>query len=426
MKKTLLFGLLLSLSVFAMSCGDDPTCDDGEMNGNETGIDCGGDECAPCPSCGDGIQNGTETGIDCGGDECPVCPTCDDGIQNGTETGIDCGGDCAVCETTVAEDKANIQKTFDDLLTCVTDFKNSRSIDIFFRDFLNLTDGEALNEDWIDNLGENFDGVIDTDHIEDNSRIDLGYHAGSYVYDAGANSWTKVNNETDKMVFLFPSNPGATMNNVQLVLDKYEDKQATIDGETFYYPTAMHIRMDVDNQRMMEVDVANITYADNAEFEIPVEISATLFMDPINMTLNLTRVSTTEYKLNSTIEDGNSCVIGVEVDVELKDDDFENLGSDGFEKVHVKVNVGQMTIQSLADIATLIALLEDDDVTETQLNSLLDIDALFDGIKIADIEVSEEQETFLIFYKDLSSEDSKVYYESFWEDIKDLWTEFFG
>ncbi|MEW7277792.1 M43 family zinc metalloprotease [Aquimarina sp. 2201CG1-2-11] len=80
----------------------DPTCNDGIQNGNETGIDCGGD-CPPCevdPTCNDGIQNGNETGIDCGGD-CPPCevdPTCNDGIQNGDETGIDCGGSsCPPC-----------------------------------------------------------------------------------------------------------------------------------------------------------------------------------------------------------------------------------------------------------------------------------------------------------------------------------------
>jgi len=77
--------------------GPDPTCDDGIQNGNETGVDCGGD-CAACPTCDDGVQNGNETGVDCGGD-CAACPTCDDGIQNGNETGIDCGGDCAACPT---------------------------------------------------------------------------------------------------------------------------------------------------------------------------------------------------------------------------------------------------------------------------------------------------------------------------------------
>ena len=80
--------------------GGGPTCTDGIQNGNETGVDCGGPDCAPCITCTDGIQNGNETGVDCGGPDCPACPTCTDGIQNGNETGVDCGGpDCAPCIT---------------------------------------------------------------------------------------------------------------------------------------------------------------------------------------------------------------------------------------------------------------------------------------------------------------------------------------
>ncbi len=104
LKFVLIFGLTLSL---ALSCGSDDdsmevaTCTDGIQNGNETGVDCGGDCSTVCPTCTDGIQNGNETGVDCGGD-CPdACATCDDGIQNGNETGVDCGGDCdAICPDT--------------------------------------------------------------------------------------------------------------------------------------------------------------------------------------------------------------------------------------------------------------------------------------------------------------------------------------
>ncbi len=92
---------------------DNPNCSDCETNGGETDTDCGGDACAPCaegaicstnadcttgtlctanvcttgelipscgavdplvPSCLDCEQNGEETGVDCGGDACPPCP----------------------------------------------------------------------------------------------------------------------------------------------------------------------------------------------------------------------------------------------------------------------------------------------------------------------------------------------------------------
>ena len=81
-------------------CDACPTCFDGELNGEETGIDCGGPDCAACPTCTDGIQNGSETDVDCGGPDCAACPSCSDGIQNGNETGVDCGGpDCGDCDT---------------------------------------------------------------------------------------------------------------------------------------------------------------------------------------------------------------------------------------------------------------------------------------------------------------------------------------
>ena len=48
----LIFGI--TLSFFLSSCGDDPlpdpTCTDGIQNGNETGVDCGGD-CDQCFDC---------------------------------------------------------------------------------------------------------------------------------------------------------------------------------------------------------------------------------------------------------------------------------------------------------------------------------------------------------------------------------------
>ncbi len=61
------------LSACAGGGGPVANCTDGIQNGGETGIDCGGPDCAPCESCTDGIQNGNETGIDCGGPDCAPC-----------------------------------------------------------------------------------------------------------------------------------------------------------------------------------------------------------------------------------------------------------------------------------------------------------------------------------------------------------------
>jgi hypothetical protein len=69
-----------------------PSCSDGDRNGDETDIDCGGS----CGGCGTGLE--CNTASDCTSGVCAsgTCsgPTCTDGAQNGDETAIDCGGSC--------------------------------------------------------------------------------------------------------------------------------------------------------------------------------------------------------------------------------------------------------------------------------------------------------------------------------------------
>ena len=80
-------------------CRLEANCDDGILNGSETGVDCGGADCQACPN-GDPCLKNT----DCQSQACvdgicgPPLLSCDDGILNGSETGVDCGGaDCQAC-----------------------------------------------------------------------------------------------------------------------------------------------------------------------------------------------------------------------------------------------------------------------------------------------------------------------------------------
>lgn len=80
------------------------TCSDGVQSHSlgETGVDCGG-QCEPCadPMCESGAQDGDEEGVDCGGNVCKdFCP-CFNGVQDAWEEGVDCGGPCALlCQCT--------------------------------------------------------------------------------------------------------------------------------------------------------------------------------------------------------------------------------------------------------------------------------------------------------------------------------------
>jgi len=356
----------------------------------------------------------------CGSDS--TITSCSDGIQNGSETGVDCGGTCPSCETTVEEDRQNIQNTFDDMLLCLTNIKDSEGIDVLFREFLKLSDGESFNEDWIEDMTSALSVVFDFDHIENNQRFDFTYHSGEYSFDHSSLSWQK-SNISDKIIFQFPSEPTLDFNDSEIILNSYVDKKVEIDNETLYLPLQMNCVLTVDNQRIAEVDLSDVIYEENADFEIPVAWNTTLFFDPITINTTLKRVSSTEFDFDVSFLDGEKCNLALEVDFELLDDDLENLSNSSFKKLEAKIIAGDITIQSLAGIAELLAI---DNPTSNQLNSLLDLRILFNDTKIADLEYDTELEAFILYYKDSSSEDTEAFWKPFLEDIEDIFDEFFG
>jgi hypothetical protein len=75
-----------------------PSCEDGEKNGGEVGVDCGavcpkgcapGEPCGTAADCDSKICSGPPGGLVC------AVPSCFDGVPNGGEPAWDCGGPCA-------------------------------------------------------------------------------------------------------------------------------------------------------------------------------------------------------------------------------------------------------------------------------------------------------------------------------------------
>lgn len=74
-----------------------PKCNDGQKNGSESDLDCGGTACGPCPNGSNCFGNADCNSGSCAGGKCKAVILCADAQQNGTETDIDCGGSCPAC-----------------------------------------------------------------------------------------------------------------------------------------------------------------------------------------------------------------------------------------------------------------------------------------------------------------------------------------
>ena len=90
-------------------CSSEPACTNGILDDGETDIDCGGACGATCLEGDDCFSDGDCVSGFCD-DNSNTCqqPACDDGVQNGDETDVDCGGacgsSCVVGESCVIDD----------------------------------------------------------------------------------------------------------------------------------------------------------------------------------------------------------------------------------------------------------------------------------------------------------------------------------
>ena len=337
-----------------------------------------------------------------------------------------CGNDDdpePVKETTVEEDRQNIQNSFDAVVHCVETFKNGPAVNVLFREFLGLSEGEIFNEEWIENVEAGLDAVISLDNIEENDRFDINFYAGTYSYNIDTDTWSKANDQSGQVVFKFPSGPEATSNNATLTISNYSDEAATIESETLYLPKKATVNLDVDGVTILHLKLNDVTYASNADFEIPVKVDFEIYMNPFTLSLVVGQSTTKDFELSLNLTDGNDCNIGVDVTAKLNSDDYENITENNIESVTVVVTANDLKVQTLTGIAELLKL---EDPTENDINTLIDLDVLFKDIKIADLKWDENGQTVIIFYKDGTSEDTSNFYDEFVEDIKSIFDEFFG
>jgi hypothetical protein len=328
-----------------------------------------------------------------------------------------------VVETTVAEDKVNIQKTFDDVLLCMEDFKQGNAVDAILRDFINLSNGEVMNDVWMEELFSDLSSVISLDDIDTKQRFDIAFYAATYTYNISSKTWSKSLDQNNRVVFEFPSSPSETSNNASFVIENYVDERVTIDTETIFLPTSFDVIFSVDAAIITEVNLNSVQYASNADFEIPTALDIAIFIDPIEMSLVVSKNSTTSFSLVFTAQNEGMCNLSLDAGLELAHDDYENLNSEDIKEVTVVVQLNDLKIQSLSGIAELMSI---EDPTANEINTILDMEVLFKDVKIGDLEYDEDNDAVNIVYKDGTVEDTAKYHEGFFEDLADLWVEFFG
>jgi hypothetical protein len=380
---------------------------------------------------------------------------CDSKDDNDKDPG---GSGDTTATTTVAEDKANIQASFDRTKNLLESFKNGGFYK-FADEFIDYEEREVVDYyysyvgegsgDWSINpetweyeytpgrgdyvqfsynyyegavseftemLVEKLGDVIDSEEVFDEDRFSFESLSGSYVWDNTKESWNKNQNST--VLVSFPSSKSKTSNDIEAAITAYEDTKCDIEGEEIYLPTKVNIYLKKDNEKLFSTDVA----ASFTNYGIPKQVDVNVYAKPLTFDVSLKQDSPKKFKVGISIKDEteekNNLAINCEATLSNDLDKYSDFDDMELNSLKFDITQHELSIVGSVDLKTLSGLSE----TTESINKCIDFTVSHKTQIVGTLKaVDEDDETYLyIVYKDGTQENTSIYWEQFIEDIEEL------
>jgi len=319
---------------------------------------------------------------------------------------------------TVSQDKENIKASFDAMTTNLTQLRDGTFYQAMI-EFLNVKNGEALDADWADQLGNGLGDVIDGNNLTNNDRFNFSLLAGKYTWNSNSARWTKTSNST--FLALFPSSKTSTINNCELGITSYTDKQFVIDGETDYLPTAANAYLKKDN-----IQIASLGFSAGYNSQgFPTTVNAQLYLKPITASASLAYKTDAEYSFNYSVvnENNKDNALSLKSDVSFSNGitNYTSLNDVRINAIQLTLTQGKLTVSGTIDVKTLTELENSNvDITASDINKTMNLEVLYNSQSIGTLKVEDIGNNLALFvvYKDGTEENTSIYYDSFISNIK--------
>lgn len=337
--------------------------------------------------------------------------------------------DTTTTETTVIDDKNNIQSTMDGMISCLESAKDG-DLGALIESSTGLSQGDTDNDKiaWIEGMAEGVADVIDFDQIETDGQFILSSHEGTYTYSNTTKEWTKTA-ASGKIELSFPSDSTLSSNDMTLAVTSYTDEVHDIDGDNYGLPLSATIALSQNGTSLFSLTVGSMVYEEVDTYVIPTSGTFTVYMNPMTVTGTLTKVSATNFTAALEIENGG-CNWSVDAEVDLDHSNYDQINDEDISNVIASLTINDMAVSADIDVDGIAIIT---DPTVNQINSLVDVDLLYSGVKVADLEYNEYDdngetiEEVLIVYKDGTSENVEdAYGTGFADDLEIALLDWFG
>ncbi|MDR1896741.1 MAG: hypothetical protein LBR10_08125 [Prevotellaceae bacterium] len=266
-------------------------------------------------------------------------------------------------------------------------------------------------------LSDKLQDVIDLDDIEENGRFNFASFAGQYTWDNSRKEWNKTSHNT--ILALFPSSENGATNNCELGITEYTDKACDIEGETIYLPTKVSASFKKDAVKLASVDVT----ADYTNYGIPKQATAKVYAKPVNIEAALIQESASKYSASLSVADednqDNNLSISCTATLSNGISNYTDLDDCELNNLRVAIAQSDLTVNGSVDIKTLNNINEP---SVTDINNCISFEVLYRNQIIGTLKVEEvgDEVYLFIIYKDGTKENTSIYYDSFIEDIESI------
>jgi hypothetical protein len=275
---------------------------------------------------------------------------------------------------------------------------------------------DAISE-FVTLLGEKLEDVVNFNTIEKDKRFTFSKFTGEYTWDNNNKRWNRASHNS--IIAHFPSSENQSANNCEAGITAYEDKACNIEGKTTYLPTKVNAYFLKGGIKLASVDIT----ANYTNYGIPKEATAAIYAKPIDINASLTQESASKYKASLSIIDetdnNNNLSITCEAALSNNIDSYTDLDDCKINNLRFTVTQSAIVINGTVDLKTLNDI---NHPSATDINKCINLEVNYNNQKIGTLKVEEvgNEQYLYIFYKDGTNENTSIYYDSFVKDVEHI------
>ena len=312
-----------------------------------------------------------------------------------------------------------INNQIDKMLNCISDLESGYLGDLIYNLVNNIESNDGEYHDYLLEQMEYLNIYQSLEEL-DLTELPFNFYDNTYYHAWNGNSWIN-NGSNGKIEFAFPLFSYSSFIDTYIGLSNL--KQEFIEGlgdNGSYFPVEFDLK--ILNQKTSASDAVEVFRISLDKFDysivdgipIPDDIQINIKTEPFYHKLKILKYSPTEFEISFNMDDNLSCFLETSISLKLSSSDYENMPpldeiEDTYDSLEIMITMNQLKFIVSVDAESIRNIGSLDDLSDNELNSLVDIEIYRSDNKIGELKYYSENETVTTVFENGEEYDYSEY-----------------